>query len=88
MNLNFSPRHVRDKKMDQRLLSLLREHGVATSQVRIAVTGGALIDNADQVSEIIDRSFVSPLVRALLALGCTLGQGYLYSRSHRLVAGD
>lgn len=159
VNLNFSPRHFRDKKMDQRLLSLLREHGVATSQVRIEVTEGTLIDNADQVSEIIDRlhhagvltslddfgtgysslsylhrfrlhavkidrSFVSPLVPggggaseavvrailalsksqgldviaegvetivqrdALLALGCTLGQGYLYSRPHRLGAGD
>ncbi len=55
VNLNFSPRHFRDKHMDQRLLALLREHGVATSQVRIEVTEGTLIDNADQVAEIIDR---------------------------------
>lgn len=157
VNLNFSPRHFRDKKMDERLLGLLREHGVPPSQVRIEVTEGTLIDNADQVSEIIDRlhqagiltslddfgtgysslsylhrfrlhavkidrSFVSPLVPggggaseavvrailalsksqgldviaegvetveqrdALLALGCTYGQGYLYSRPAQLAA--
>jgi len=40
VNLNFSPRHFRDKQMDQRLLSLLRDHGVSPSQVRIEVTEG------------------------------------------------
>jgi EAL domain-containing protein (putative c-di-GMP-specific phosphodiesterase class I) len=145
--------------MDERLLALLRQHGVATNQVRIEVTEGALIDNPDQVSEIIDRlhqagvltslddfgtgysslgylhrfhlhavkidrSFVAPLtltgtsaseavVRAilalsksqgldviaegvetvgqrdaLLALGCTMGQGYFYSRPKALGAFD
>ena len=151
VNLNFSPRHFRDRDMDARLLSLLDAHGVAPNQVRIEVTEGTLIENPDQVSDIIsrlreagvltslddfgtgysslsylhrfplhavkiDRSFVTPLgqpgknpseavVRAilalsksqgldviaegvetvaqrdaLLALGCTMGQGYLYSR--------
>jgi diguanylate cyclase (GGDEF)-like protein len=159
VNLNFSPRQFRDKNMDERLLALLRQHGVATNQVRIEVTEGALIDNPDQVSEIIDRlhqagvltslddfgtgysslgylhrfhlhavkidrSFVAPLtltgtsaseavVRAilalsksqgldviaegvetvgqrdaLLALGCTMGQGYFYSRPKALGAFD
>jgi len=55
VNLNFSPRHFRDKQMDVRLLTLLREHGVAPSQVRIEVTEGTLIENSDQVAEIIDR---------------------------------
>jgi diguanylate cyclase (GGDEF)-like protein len=55
VNLNFSPRHFRDKQMDQRLLALLREHGVSPSQVRIEVTEGTLIENSDQVAEIIDR---------------------------------
>jgi diguanylate cyclase (GGDEF)-like protein len=55
VNLNFSPRHFRDKQMDVRLLALLREHGVAPSQVRIEVTEGTLIDNPDQVADIIDR---------------------------------
>jgi diguanylate cyclase (GGDEF)-like protein len=157
VNMNFSPRHFRDRNMDQRLLALLREHGVAPSQVRIEVTEGTLIDNADQVADIIDRlhqagvltslddfgtgysslgylhrfhlhavkidrSFVTPLtpggggaseavVRAimalaksqgldviaegvetvvqrdaLLALGCTMGQGWLYSRPMPLEA--
>jgi len=151
VNLNFSPRHFRDKHMDTRLLALLNEHGVKPGQVRIEVTEGTLIHNSDQVSEIIDRlhkagvmtslddfgtgysslsylhrfrlhavkidrSFVTPLgegghraseavVRAILALansqgldviaegietvsqrdalialGCKMGQGYLYSR--------
>jgi diguanylate cyclase (GGDEF)-like protein len=155
VNLNFSPRHFRDKKMDQRLLALLQEHGVVPNQVRIEVTEGTLIENPDQVAEIverlhragvltslddfgtgysslgylhrfhlhavkIDRSFVTPLapgaggaseavVRAilalatsqgldviaegvetelqrdaLLALGCVLGQGYLYARPQPL----
>jgi len=157
VNLNFSPRHFRDRHMDQRLLALIRDHGVSPSQVRIEVTEGTLIDNADQVAEIIDRlhqagvltslddfgtgysslgylhrfrlhavkidrSFVTPLkpggggaseavVRAimalaksqgldviaegvetvtqrdaLLALGCTMGQGWLYSRPQPLSA--
>jgi len=55
VNLNFSPRHFRDKQMDTRLLALLREHGVAPSQVRIEVTEGTLIENSDQVAEIIER---------------------------------
>jgi diguanylate cyclase (GGDEF)-like protein len=55
VNLNFSPRHFRDKHMDERLLALLREHGVAPSQVRIEVTEGTLIENSDQVAEIIER---------------------------------
>ena len=130
---------------------------MAPSQVRIEVTEGTLIENADQVAEIIDRlhqagvltslddfgtgysslgylhrfrlhavkidrSFVTPLkpggggaseavVRAILALansqgldviaegvetvvqrdallglGCTLGQGWLYSRPQPLAA--
>jgi diguanylate cyclase (GGDEF)-like protein len=155
VNLNFSPRHFRDKQMDQRLLALLREHGVAPSQVRIEVTEGTLIENSDQVAELIerlhdagvltslddfgtgysslsylhrfrlhavkiDRSFVTPLkpggsgpseavVRAimalaksqgldviaegvetvtqrdaLLALGCTYGQGWLYAKPQKL----
>jgi len=157
VNLNFSPRHFRDKHMDQRLLRLLGEHGVSPSQVRIEVTEGTLIDNADQVAEIIDRlhqagvltslddfgtgysslgylhrfhlhavkidrSFVTPLKPggggaseavvkailalaksqgldviaegvetvvqrdALLALGCTSGQGWLYSKPQPLSA--
>jgi EAL domain-containing protein (putative c-di-GMP-specific phosphodiesterase class I) len=79
VNLNFSPRHFRDKHMDQRLLSLLREHGVSPSQVRIEVTEGTLIDNADQVAEIIDRLYQAGVLTSLDDFGTGYSSlGYLH----------
>jgi diguanylate cyclase (GGDEF)-like protein len=79
VNLNFSPRHFRDKHMDQRLLRLLRDHGVAPSQVRIEVTEGTLIDNADQVAEIIDRLHQAGVLTSLDDFGTGYSSlGYLH----------
>ncbi|MEO8160122.1 MAG: GGDEF domain-containing protein [Arenimonas sp.] len=65
VNLNFSPRHFRDKHMDTRLLALLREHAVAPGQVRIEVTEGTLIDNPDQVAGIIERLHAAGVLTSL-----------------------
>jgi diguanylate cyclase (GGDEF)-like protein len=79
VNLNFSPRHFRDKNMDMRLLSLLREHGVSPSQVRIEVTEGTLIDNADQVAEIIERLHAAGVLTSLDDFGTGYSSlGYLH----------
>jgi EAL domain-containing protein (putative c-di-GMP-specific phosphodiesterase class I) len=65
VNLNFPPLHFRSPDLDTRLLALLRDHGVAPEQVRIEVTEGALMDNPDQVSEILDRLRQAGVVTAL-----------------------
>ena len=79
VNLNFSPRHFRDKNMDRRLLGLLREHGVAPSQVRIEVTEGTLIENSDQVAEIIDRLHQAGVLTSLDDFGTGYSSlGYLH----------
>ena len=79
VNLNFSPRHFRDKHMDTRLLNLLRQHRVAPSQVRIEVTEGTLIDNPDQASEIIDRLHQAGVLTSLDDFGTGYSSlGYLH----------
>ena len=55
VNLNFSPRHFRAKDADRRLLEMLEKHGVQPYQVRVEVTEGTLIDNADHVAQVIER---------------------------------
>jgi EAL domain-containing protein (putative c-di-GMP-specific phosphodiesterase class I) len=55
VNLNFPPLHFRSADLDARLFALLQRHGVSAGQVRIEVTEGALMDNPEQVSEILDR---------------------------------
>ena len=158
VNVNFSPRHFGAPGLVARLMALLRAHRIAPSQVRIEVTEGALMENAEKIGEVfrqladcgvmvalddfgtgysslsylhrfrmhtlkIDRSFICDLspddesgstavVRAILALsraqrmevvaegieteaqrqalqalGCELGQGYLFARPAPLGAG-
>jgi EAL domain-containing protein (putative c-di-GMP-specific phosphodiesterase class I) len=65
--------------MDRRLLGLLREHGVAPSQVRIEVTEGTLIENSDQVAEIIDRLHQAGVLTSLDDFGTGYSSlGYLH----------
>lgn len=79
VNLNFSPRHFRDKHMDRRLLALLQEHGVSPSQVRIEVTEGTLIENSDQVADIIDRLHQAGVLTSLDDFGTGYSSlGYLH----------
>jgi diguanylate cyclase (GGDEF)-like protein len=65
VNLNFPPLHFRSADMDTRLLELLRSTGVRPEQVRIEVTEGALMDNPEQVSEILDRLRQAGVMTAL-----------------------
>ena len=159
VNVNFSPRHFGAPRLVERLMALLRAHRIAPSQVRIEVTEGALLENAEKIGEVfrqladcgvmvalddfgtgysslsylhrfqmhtlkIDRSFICDLSpdeesgstavvrailalsraqrmevvaegieteaqrQALLALGCELGQGYLFARPAPLGAGQ
>ena len=158
VNINFSPRHFGAPGLVERLVALLQAHRIAPSQVRIEVTEGALLENAEKIGEVfrkladcgvmvalddfgtgysslsylhrfrmhtlkIDRSFICDLSphdesgstavvrailalsraqhmevvaegieteaqrQALLALGCELGQGYLFARPAPLEAG-
>lgn len=157
VNVNFSPRHFRSPGLVERLMGLLKAHQVLPSQVRIEVTEGALLENAEKIGQVfcqladqgvmvalddfgtgysslsylhrfrmhtlkIDRSFICDLSpheegrstavvrailalsqaqrmevvaegietesqrQALLALGCELGQGYLFARPAPLLA--
>ena len=65
VNLNFPPLHFRAADMDARLLALLRSTGVSPEQVRVEVTEGALMDNPEQVSDILDRLRQAGVVTAL-----------------------
>jgi EAL domain-containing protein (putative c-di-GMP-specific phosphodiesterase class I) len=65
VHLNVSPRHFLAGDLDTRLLALLQAHGVHTSQVRIEVTEGALIDNPDRVGACIDRLRAAGVFTAL-----------------------
>jgi EAL domain-containing protein (putative c-di-GMP-specific phosphodiesterase class I) len=65
VNLNFPPLHFRSPDMDTRLLELLHSSGVLPEQVRIEVTEGALMDNPEQVSEILDRLRQAGVMTAL-----------------------
>jgi EAL domain-containing protein (putative c-di-GMP-specific phosphodiesterase class I) len=65
VNLNFSPRHFRSPDLDLRFLDLLRIYGVEPSQVRIEITEGALVHNAEQVSLMLDRLFQAGIMVAL-----------------------
>jgi diguanylate cyclase (GGDEF)-like protein len=65
LNLNFPPLHFRAADLDTRLLELLRETAVAPEQFRIEVTEGALMDNPEQVSEILDRLRQAGVMTAL-----------------------
>jgi diguanylate cyclase (GGDEF)-like protein len=55
VNLNFSPRHFRSRDLDQRFLELLRSYRIAPHQVRIEITEGALVHDAQQVSAMLVR---------------------------------
>ena len=81
VNLNFPPLHFRSSDLDTRLLALMRETGVAPEQIRIEVTEGALMDNPEQVSEILDRLRQAGVMTAL----DDFGTGYSsLSYLHRL----
>lgn len=156
VNVNFSPRHFRAPGLVERLMDLLKAHHISPSQVRMEVTEGALLENAEKIGQVfrqlaeqgimvalddfgtgysslsylhrfrmhtlkIDRSFICDLSpheeggstavvrailalsqaqrmevvaegieteaqrQALIALGCELGQGYLFARPAPLV---
>jgi len=49
VTLNVSARHFRSPELAARLLQLFAAHGVASERVRLEVTEGVLLDNAEQV---------------------------------------
>jgi diguanylate cyclase (GGDEF)-like protein len=53
--LNVSPRHFRAPELDRRLLAMLARHHIEPEQIRLEVTEGTLLDNADEVRRIIER---------------------------------
>jgi diguanylate cyclase (GGDEF)-like protein len=53
--LNVSPRHFRAPELDRRLLTMLSRHDIRPEQIRLEVTEGTLLDNADEVRRIIER---------------------------------
>lgn len=55
VNLNFSPRHFRSPDLDERFLALIDTHGVDPAQVRIEITEGALLENAEQIGQVFAR---------------------------------
>jgi diguanylate cyclase (GGDEF)-like protein len=65
VNLNFSPRHFRSRDLDVRFLDLLASYGIEPSQVRIEITEGALVHNAEQVSLMLNRLFEAGVMVAL-----------------------
>jgi EAL domain-containing protein (putative c-di-GMP-specific phosphodiesterase class I) len=54
VTLNVSPRHFRSPALAQQMLAMLDLHHLATDQVRLEVTEGALLDNPDQVLTTLD----------------------------------
>jgi diguanylate cyclase (GGDEF)-like protein len=54
VTLNVSPRHFRSPALAQQMLAMLDLHHLATEQVRLEVTEGALLDNPDQVLTTLD----------------------------------
>ena len=55
VNLNLSPRHFRAADLDARFLACIDAHGVDPAQVRIEITEGALLENAEQIGAVFDR---------------------------------
>jgi diguanylate cyclase (GGDEF)-like protein len=53
--LNVSPRHFRSPELDRRLLAMLARHHIDPARIRLEVTEGTLLDNADEVRRIIER---------------------------------
>lgn len=45
IGINLSARHFRNPDLDQRLLQLLADHGVAPSRIRLEITERAMLDN-------------------------------------------
>ena len=79
VNINFSPRHFRNDHVDERLLTLLRSHGVTPAQVRIEVTEGTLMDNPERVGQTIDRLHQAGVYTALDDFGTGYSSlGYLH----------
>lgn len=55
VSINVSARHFRNPDWDESLLALLSNRGVAPHRVRLEITEGTLLDNAEQVRGVLER---------------------------------
>lgn len=55
VSINVSGRHLRARDIDQRLLELLRAHGVSPRNLRIEVTERSLLENPEKIKLTLDR---------------------------------
>jgi diguanylate cyclase (GGDEF)-like protein len=79
VNINVSPRHFRSGDIDVRLLALLQLHDVSTSQIRVEVTEGTLMENPAQVADILERLRKAGIMTALDDFGSGYSSlGYLH----------
>ncbi len=65
VSLNVSPRHFVHGDLDQRILAMIQRSGIAPDRVRIELTEGTLLEQADQTKGTLERLRAAGVLAAI-----------------------